>query len=346
MTGSDLGLTTGAQPAPKVLVKGTSSFKLLQECPIAIVLVVQTFRSTVQASVRVLVPLMIEGCLRLQAAPQRDARTAAVAKGSLFIGVAPGIKNHALYGDLIGTQVKMMSFLAYVIKPYADLTRPYYEELPGISVRLLQDCPPDASATRKELLVAIRHLLSTEMRSFFISQVDTLLDDRVMTGTGVTSRESLRPLAVSMLADLLHHIRPQLSFAQICRVVQLHVQILHHPTLAPSIQTMCIKLLLNITDQSVMRGPEDPGPVLQSVIDALVEKLGALPQLKEGIEAVRKAKAEATEAGTPGGADAVLTPLAIERARTVPASAMLPDLAVHESFKGEWQVCCSSGERC
>ena len=83
-----------------------------------------------------------------------------------------------------------------------------------------------------------RHILSTDFREHFVGQIDTLLDERVLLGTGITTRELQRPLVVSMLADLMHHVRQELTTEQITRVINLHAQLLHDPTLAPSIQTM------------------------------------------------------------------------------------------------------------
>lgn len=51
-----------------------------------------------------------------------------------------------------------------------------------------------------------------------------------------------------MLADLVHHIRSDLSTSQLFRTVYIYSRNLHDGTLAPSIQTMCGKLLLNLID--------------------------------------------------------------------------------------------------
>jgi transformation/transcription domain-associated protein len=41
-------------------------------------------------------------------------------------------------------------------------------------------------------LIATRHILATEFRVGFISQIDTLLDEQVLIGSGRTSFETLR----------------------------------------------------------------------------------------------------------------------------------------------------------
>lgn len=103
-----------------------------------------------------------------------------------------------------------MSFLAYVLRGAHDALQGYQDQIPRAIVRMLQDCPPDAAPIRKvchyfsllyisdtsihlqELLIATRHVLSTEFRAAFVPQIDTLLNEKVLIGTGITSQESLR----------------------------------------------------------------------------------------------------------------------------------------------------------
>ncbi len=48
-----------------------------------------------------------------------------------------------------------MSFLAYVLRAYKDRLSEYQEMIPDFVIRLLQDCPPEASATRKVKNISI-----------------------------------------------------------------------------------------------------------------------------------------------------------------------------------------------
>ena len=137
--------------AARPLLRSAQSFKVLTECPIAIVLIFQTYRNVVSSSINVFVPLIFEHCLALQALPQQQAHDAARQRGELFVGVAPGIKNRALFGEMVTTQVKTMSFLAYVLRGSAPIVRQYAHLLPEVNVRLLKDCPPENAVTRKEL---------------------------------------------------------------------------------------------------------------------------------------------------------------------------------------------------
>ena len=326
MTGSEAGMGLGGTSQPKTLAKSFSSFKVLTECPIATVFILQTYKSNVPQAISLFLPLTIEECLMQQAQPQKEAHESAKQKGEKFVGVAPGIKNRALFTEMVVAQVKTMSFLAYVIKGSTVHMRPYAEVVPGIAVRLLQDCPPEASATRKELLVAIRHIFTTDLRGNFVDQIDTLLDQRVFLGTGITTRETLRPLAISMLADLVHHIRNDLTYDQIVLTIHRHCQMLHDPTLAPSILTMCTKLLTNLVETIATRHADGAPVLLRAIFDSLVEKLAGLPRLRDDFETMRLHKKD----GEKQHMDAVT----IERGKTVQVSVLIPDFG-SESFKGE-----------
>lgn len=130
--------------------------------------------------------------LSLQAKPQAEATAAAQARGEIFIGVSSEIRNRAVYNDFIIAQVKTMSFLAYILRSYTSLLKPFQQQIPDFILRLLRECPPESSATRKELLVATRHILSTDFRTAFAPKIDLLLNEKVLIGTGVTSHDTLR----------------------------------------------------------------------------------------------------------------------------------------------------------
>ena len=68
---------------------------------------------------------------------------------------------------------------------------------------LLTICPHEVAHLRKELLIAARHILATELRSKFVPHMKELFDEHILLGKGWTAHESLRPLAYSTLADLV-----------------------------------------------------------------------------------------------------------------------------------------------
>ena len=163
------------------------------------------------------------------------------------------------------TQVKTLSFLTYLLRGFADLMKPFTEDMsrcavdlctvpgyrggpsfpekpahafepftyyfngaevvPAFSrliclsppprvccarargaravVALLGSCPPEATATRKELLVATRHILMTGFCVGFFPHVDALLDEGLLV-----SRRALSLTAQGLFSgcDQVHYI--------------------------------------------------------------------------------------------------------------------------------------------
>ena len=88
-------------------------------------------------------------------------------------------------------------------------------------IALLHNCPQEVAHLRRELLIAARHILATDLRTRFVSCIDQLFDENLLIGAGWTTRETVRSLAYSILADLVHHIRGQLSLPQLALAVQV-----------------------------------------------------------------------------------------------------------------------------
>ena len=78
--------------------------------------------------------------------------------------------------------------------------------------------------------------------------MEKLFNEDILLGKGWTTHESLRPLAYSTLADLVHHVRQALTLADLSRAVALFSKNVHDESLPTSIQTMSCKLLLNLVE--------------------------------------------------------------------------------------------------
>ncbi|KAH8652325.1 hypothetical protein BX600DRAFT_386637 [Xylariales sp. PMI_506] len=271
---TDLGQDLQQQSRP--LLKGMQSFKVLSECPIIVVSVFQTYRAIIPHNVRLFVPL-IKSVLCLQAKAQEQAHAEAKAKGMTFAGVSPNIKNRAAFGEFITAQVKTMSFLAYLLRQYSSQLTDFLPTLPDIVVRLLQDCPREKSAARKELLVAIRHIINFNFRKIFLSKIDELLEEKTLIGDGLTVYDTMRPLAYSMLADLIHHVREALSPEQIRKTVEVYTRNLQDNFPGTSFQTMSAKLLLNMAECiAKMPNKVDARHYLLMILNAIGDKFAAM----------------------------------------------------------------------
>ncbi|KAI1736178.1 FAT domain-containing protein [Xylaria scruposa] len=271
---ADLGQDLQQQSRP--LLKGMQSFKVLSECPIIVVSVFQTYRNIIQQNVKAFVPL-IKSVLCLQAKAQEQAHSEAKARGVIFTGVSPSIRNRAAFGEFITAQVKTMSFLAYLLRQYSSQLADFLPTLPEIVVRLLKDCPREKSAARKELLVAIRHIINFNFRKIFLPKIDELLEEKTLIGDGLTVYDTMRPLAYSMLADLIHHVRDSLTPEQIRKTVEVYTKNLQDNFPGTSFQTMSAKLLLNMAE-CIAKLPNkvDARHYLLMILNAIGDKFAAM----------------------------------------------------------------------
>lgn len=286
------------QPTARPLLKGMQSFKVLSECPIIVVSIFQVYRNTVPHNVKAFVPL-IKSVLCLQAKAQEQAHADAATRGTIFAGISPSIKNRAAFGEFITAQVKTMSFLAYLLRQYSQQLTDFLPTLPDIVVRLLKDCPREKSSARKELLVAIRHIINFNFRKIFLTKIDELLDERTLIGDGLTVYENMRPLAYSMLADLIHHVRDSLTPMQIRKTVEVYTKNLQDNFPGTSFQTMSAKLLLNMAECiAKMENKVDARHYLIMILNAIGDKFAAMNRQYANAVKMSKAYAKQTKEQT------------------------------------------------
>ncbi|KAJ2262807.1 transcription-associated protein 1 [Coemansia sp. RSA 376] len=228
--GPDVGDTSN-----KNLGRATTSFKVMTEIPIIVVSVIQANRRHADPFVTGILPLILH---MLELNPRSSAASYDSASQHW----------RSAYVDLITAQSKTLSFLAFFARGFTALLLPCQARIAQLTLQLLCSCPAEATATRKEMLIATRHIVSTEIRKAFVPIADKFLDMQVLVGSGLASQCILRPFAFSMLADLMHHIRSDLSPSQLSRMVDFYAGCMHDQQLSSGVHTMCAKLLHNITE--------------------------------------------------------------------------------------------------
>lgn len=267
------------EESSKTLSKAMNSFKTLAECPITMVSLYSSYKTLVQTSLPVFLPKII-GILVLQVEQQKLFREEMLQDANSVTAILPHITNRQAYSDFILGQVKAASFLAYVfIRGYATqhLSPTLAKVVPDVILRLLQDCPAELSVARKELLHATRHILSTPFRSQFIPKIELLFDEKVLIGHGLTSFETLRPLAYSTVADFIHNVRNELTPKQIWSTVQIYCDLLKDDSLALTVQIMSAKLLLNLVER-IMKLPNklEGRQLFMIIIDSYAKRFHSL----------------------------------------------------------------------
>ncbi|XP_074476902.1 transformation/transcription domain-associated protein isoform X2 [Sebastes fasciatus] len=242
-----------------IIPRGSLSLKVLAELPIIVVLMYQLYKLNIHNVVSEFVPLIMN-TIMLQVSPQARQHK---------------LYNKELYADFIAAQIKTLSFLAYIIRIYQDLVGKYSQQMVKGMLQLLTNCPSETAHLRKELLIAAKHILTTDLRSQFIPCMDKLFDEAILIGSGYTARETLRPLAYSTLADLVHHVRQNLPLTDLSLAVQLFAKNIDDESLPSNIQTMSCKLLLNLVDCIRSKSEQENGngrDILMRMLEVFVLK--------------------------------------------------------------------------
>ncbi|KAM7524076.1 hypothetical protein LguiA_013978 [Lonicera macranthoides] len=248
----------------------TRSFKIVTESPLVVMFLFQLYSRLVQTNIPHLLPLMVAAI----SVPGPEK-------------VAPHLKTHFI--ELKGAQVKTVSFLTYLLKSFAEYIKPHEESICKSIVNLLVTCS-DSVSIRKELLVALKHVLGTDFKKGLFPLIDTLLEERVLVGTGRACFETLRPLAYSLLAEIVHHVRANLSLSQLSRIIYLFSSNMHDASLSLSIHTTCARLMLNLVEPIFEKGVDQQSMdeariLLGRILDAFVGKFNTfkrtIPQLLE-----------------------------------------------------------------
>ena len=131
-----------------------------------------------------------------------------------------------------------------------------------------------------------RPVLSAPFRPAIWRDIVALLDEKVLVGGGRACYDSLRPLAYSFLAELVHHMRLELNLVQIRRIIYMFSKNVQDATASVSIQMTCVRLMHHLVE-SIFRRRNDPSQVVDAranlirILDITVAKFRTVrPQVK------------------------------------------------------------------
>ena len=303
------------------LALSLKSFKVLAECPVSVVSIFSSFKAIIPSETAKYLPLVMN-FLQAQVEHQKLARETfesnqvkkiremmkidpeAVLTDSQkyqveknierYCTVAPAILNmqkREKFCDLLQAQIKCASFLVYIfLRNYLpELLQQQAPKVPEILCRLLQDLPSDLTHLRKELLQTVRHIFSTPYKKLFLPYLPVLLNEDVLLSQGFTNNDTLRTLALSNVADLVHNLRSALSLDQLETAITLFIKYLHDTTLQVNVHIMSSKLLINLVDCLLTRGKENvqqaprARKLLICIIEGYVVRLKILNYSRESI---------------------------------------------------------------
>jgi transformation/transcription domain-associated protein len=183
-------------------------------------------------------------------------------------------------------------------------------------------------------MVVFRHLLTTRWRRAILPHIDKLFDEDVLLGRGASSKEALRYVwtkhivryylmsdrmnAYAALADLVHHVRNELSMQQLSHVMNVFSRLIHNSSLSCGVHTVVGKMLFGLVDTIVQKeSPTEAAKVLLLLVELSVDKLesitSVLPDVLERIERSKKGEEDTTLVNT------------IEKARPIVTAQYLVD---------------------
>lgn len=257
------------------------SFKILIECPLLVMFVLQILQANAKDTAQTLLPLLIR-----------------LIDYDIPAKLMPAVQKPSFI-QLIKVQTKTISVLTYVLKQDSFKSLKFDgAAVPRATVKLLQKCPADIVPLRRELLVAVKHMVGTPYRQGFFSQLDALLDPKTLIGVDKGASESVRSVAYSFLAELIHWVRLNLTLAQTEKAITIFSANLHDPTLSYSTQTLSVRLLLNLIEGILKVDSNDvkhhlaARELLQRILETMVTKYCTLgtqvPKLLETVEEYRK----------------------------------------------------------
>ncbi|KAF8655244.1 hypothetical protein AX16_003148 [Volvariella volvacea WC 439] len=331
---------------PNIISPSMRSFKVLGEMSMVMVIMSQVHRPMIISSIQATISPAFE-MLALESPAQHKARVDYEAMGGIWSGMSPAIKNTAAYSDFTHAQIKMLSYLAYVMRYTGEQDESYGETLVLRALRLLQDCPSSGIPLRKELMVVFRHLMGTPHRKALLNHLDKLFDESVLLGNGIGTKEMLRAAVYSAVADLVHHIRSELTPAQLTRIVHVYSRLMHIPSWGNNLHTMFAKMMLGLTDAILTKEtPQGAARLLQVMFETCLERLETLCVVQDEV----LASAERLKAGgTP------LDTSFIEKARPVagatfaldkPDDVIIESRTVFKSLLHGFRVCLAAFKKC
>ncbi|RDB22695.1 Transcription-associated protein 1 [Hypsizygus marmoreus] len=258
------------------------SFKVLGEMGMVMVIMSQVHRPMIAAPLQTTIAPAFEA-LDLESPAQMKTREDYEAMGGIWSGTAPNIVNQSAYSDFIHAQIKILSYLAYVMRYSGDPDESYGERLILIALRMLQDCPAQGIALRKELMVVFRHLMGQPARKALFPHLDKLFDENVLLGKSVASREMLRPAVYSAVADLVHHIRNELTATQLARIVHVYSRLIHNPVLG-NLHTMSAKMIFGLAEPIIAKEtPQGAARLLSAMFETCLERLETLAMIYDQV---------------------------------------------------------------
>ena len=212
-SGSGGGGNNSSKEGNKSILMATESFKVMAEMPLTVMQVFHVHNKHVNKTVPTLVPVMLAmvAIKHVKPVPVDDSN--------------PQSRH---FQDFFSAQVKTLSFLTYLLKHYAQQMSGKEALVCGRLVDLLSICPVHNISSRKELLVAMRHSLSSvEFRTGFLPFIDNILFEGILFGSHC--HHTMRPQTYATFVDFVLQLKDHLTLPQLLRLISLFSSDVRYP---------------------------------------------------------------------------------------------------------------------
>lgn len=221
-----------------VLPIGLNSLKLMHDLPTTIWVVIQTNQFVRPTFDQELLNLIQYSVKLIEIQPTEEQKS-----NRLF--------NEETYTEFISVQVKYLSLISFMSRSIYDeklqsLNVP--ERLPYFILQLLRNCPKEAVNIRRDLFVAIRYINATRFRLHFLPYMGEFFKESVLIGEGWSCRQTLRQLAYSVVYDLTHHLRENLSTRELLTAINTYSKNLYDDSVSITLHVMSCRLIINLAD--------------------------------------------------------------------------------------------------
>ena len=102
-----------------------------------------------------------------------------------------------------------------------------------------------------------------------------------------------RPSAYAAVADLVHHLRAELTPNQLARIAHVYSRLIHNPYLTSSLHTLFAKMMFNLIDTiSTKDTPVNAARTLGAMLETCVDKLDAMTAVQDELERIKDGETE------------------------------------------------------
>ncbi|KAF7489783.1 Transformation/transcription domain-associated protein [Sarcoptes scabiei] len=265
-----------------LLPRGINSLKLMIDLPLNVILLIQIYRTALEPEY---IDLLNLGFKLLAIQPSDEQKS-----HDQF--------NLDVYIDFLMIQIKHLSFISFLMRNQEEKLTQYIdgEQLPLIVLSLLKNIPDDMINLRKDLLLSCRYILSTKFRSYFVSHVTDFFDEKTLIGDSWNTRDLVRPLAYSVVFDLIHQTRDSMSIKELTIALNLYSKNFYEDNPPASVMIMTCRVIFNIVDSfSKSANRENWTGVIQllvKVLEMITDKIESMvefmmPSMKSKILAAK-----------------------------------------------------------